>query len=113
MIPRSITLLFWHNGHSFGRRTHYLVTQKSSENTQLGKEMQVLKAKLTVCEYEYNAIRNCWRELERDKDLLNRYQIYEEKQEDRYQRMDYSEIPRVTPEIHNTGNPQKMKSTKS
>ena len=29
MIPRSITLLFWQNGHSFGRRTHYLATQKN------------------------------------------------------------------------------------
>ena len=32
--------------------------------------------------------------------------MYEEKQEDGFQRMDSSKIPRVTPESHNTGNPQ-------
>ena len=35
--------------------------------------MQDLKAKL--CEYKYNAIRNRLSELERDKDLFNRFQI--------------------------------------
>ena len=62
----------------------FMIREKEAllkQHYQFGKQMQELKAKLTVCEYEYNAIRNCWCELERDKDLLNRFRIYEEKRE--------------------------------
>ena len=49
----------------------FMIREKEAllkQHCQLGKQMQELKAKFAVCEYEYNAIENCLCELERDKD---------------------------------------------
>ena len=73
---------------------------------QLGKQMKELKEKLFRYESEYDMIGNCLRELERAKDLLNRFRLHEEQNEEQgFQQIDSGKIPQIRPHIPSVSNP--------
>ena len=60
---------------------------------EVGKKLSALRAKLEVFENEYEAIGNRLAELERDKNLINRFRQYEDDRE--YKAMDTGKIPQL------------------
>ena len=60
---------------------------------EVGKKLSALRAKLEVFESEYEAIGNRLAELERDKNLINRFRQYEDERE--FKALDTGKIPQL------------------
>ena len=64
--------------------------------------MKEFREKLARYKYEYDTIGNCLCELERDKELLNKFRLYEEQREEGFETMHSGKILPEIPSISNT-----------